>query len=359
MEENKKKDVIDLRVLFKRLKEKKRLFIKALSIAFILSCLWIFPQPRYYVTTITLAPETDMLSSGGSLSSLAASFGFNLGNMTSTDAIYPTLYPDVMEASNFIVDLFDIKVVNEDGDIKTDYYTYLTKNQKVSIWQMPLVWLGKQIRGLFPRKEGVLKADGNNGNSDILVLSEEQDKVVSMIQEKITCAVDKKTNVITITVKDQDRLVSAMMADSVRVRLQDFITDYRTRKARVDLEYYTKLTNEAKSDYDKARRQYASYADANTDLMLTSFKAKEQDLENDMQLKYNTYTTLTTQLQMAKAKVQERTPAFTVIQGASVPQRPAGPKRVLFVLAMMFLTFMGTTVCVFKGFIKKQLTALK
>lgn len=46
MEEN-KKDVIDLRKVFKRLKERKRLFIKALSIAFVLSCIWIFPQPRY------------------------------------------------------------------------------------------------------------------------------------------------------------------------------------------------------------------------------------------------------------------------------------------------------------------------
>lgn len=188
-----------------------------------------------------------------------------------------------------------------------------------------------------------MKSDGNSGDSDLLILSKEQSDVVSMIQDKITCSVDKKTDVITITVKDQDRLISATMADSVRVRLQDFITDYRTRKARVDLEYYTKLTDEAKRDYEKARRQYASYADANTDLMLTSFKAKEQDLENDMQLKYNTYTTLTTQLQMAKAKVQERTPAFTVIQGASVPQKPAGPKRMLFVLAMMFLTFIGAT----------------
>lgn len=358
MEEN-KKDVIDLRKVFKRLKERKRLFIKALSIAFILSCIWIFPQPRYYTTTITLAPESEMLSSGGGLSSLASSFGFNIGNMTSSDAIYPTLYPDLMGSPNFIVDLFDIKVVNEEGDIKTDYYTYLTKEQKVSIWAMPIIWLKRQMNSLFPRKKDVLKSDGNSGDSDLLILSKEQSDVVSMIQDKITCSVDKKTDVITITVKDQDRLISATMADSVRVRLQDFITDYRTRKARVDLEYYTKLTDEAKSDYEKARRLYASYADANTDLMLTSFKAKEQDLENDMQLKYNTYTTLTTQLQMAKAKVQERTPAFTVIQGASVPQRPAGPKRVLFVLAMMFLTFMGTTVCVFKGFIKKQLTALK
>lgn len=358
MEEN-KKDVIDLRKVFKRLKERKRLFIKALSIAFILSCIWIFPQPRYYTTTITLAPESEMLSSGGGLSSLTSSFGFNIGNMTSSDAIYPTLYPDLMGSPNFIVDLFGIKVVNEEGDIKTDYYTYLTKEQKVSIWTMPIIWLKRQMNSLFPRKKDVLKSDGNSGDSDLLILSKEQSDVVSMIQDKITCSVDKKTDVITITVKDQDRLISATMADSVRVRLQDFITDYRTQKARVDLEYYTKLTDEAKRDYEEARRLYASYADANTDLMLTSFKAKEQDLENDMQLKYNTYTTLTTQLQMAKAKVQERTPAFTVIQGASVPQKPAGPKRMLFVLAMMFLTFMGTTIYIFKDFIKRQLTALK
>ncbi len=285
---------------------------------------------------------------------MASSFGFNIGNITSSDAIYPTLYPDLMGSPNFIVDLFDIKVVNEEGDIKTDYYTYLTKEQKVSIWAMPIIWLKRQMNSLFPRKKDVLKSDGNSGDSDLLILSKEQSDVVSMIQDKITCSVDKKTDVITITVKDQDRLISATMADSVRVRLQDFITDYRTQKARVDLEYYTKLTDEAKRDYEEARRLYASYADSNTDLMLTSFKAKEQDLENDMQLKYNTYTTLTTQLQMAKAKVQERTPAFTVIQGASVPQIPAGPKRTLFVLFMLFLTFTGTLLYVLKNDIVSQ-----
>lgn len=58
-----------------------------------------------------------------------------------------------MGSSNFIVDLFNIKVVNEDGDIKTDYYTYLTKEQKVSIWAMPIIWLKRQMNSLFPRKK--------------------------------------------------------------------------------------------------------------------------------------------------------------------------------------------------------------
>lgn len=354
-------DTIDLRKVIKKILDRKILFVKTLSIAFVLACIWILPQPRYYTTSITLAPETENLSGGGSLSSLASSFGFNLGNMTSSDAIYPTLYPDLMESPNFIVDLFDTKITNEDGDIHTDYYTYLTKHQKVSIWKMPFIWLRKQISDLFPKEEKVIKGDksGDDDDSGMLVLSNEQNDVVAMIQNKITCAVDKKTDVITISVTDQDRLVCAIMADSARVKLQNFITEYRTRKARVDLDYYTKLTREAKADYEKARRIYGSYADANVDLTLTSFKAKQEDLENDMQLKYNTYTTMSTQMQMAKAKVQERTPAFTIIQGASVPQRPAGPKRMLFVIGIMFLTFMGTVVYVFKDFISKQLTGLK
>ena len=44
-----------------------------------------------------------------------------------------------------------------------------------------------------------------------------------------------------------------------------------------------------------------------------------------------------TQYQMAKAKVQERTPAFTLLKGAAVPIKPAGPKRMLFVAGMCLL----------------------
>lgn len=357
MEDN-AKDVINLKKVVKRLLERKWLFAKVLSVVFVLSCVWIFPQPRYYTTAITLAPESETLPSGGGLSSLASSFGLNIGNMTSTDAIYPTLYPDLLESANFIVDLFDTKVTNEDGDIKTDYYTYLKDYQKVSIWEKPFIWLKLQLMGLF-QKDDEVKVSGDAGcESGLLILSKEQDAIASMIKKNVTCAVDKKTDVITISVTDQDRLISATMADSVRVKLQKFITDYRTRKARTDLEYYTKLTRDAKSDYEKARRLYASYADANVDLALESFKAKQEDLENDMQLKYNAYTTLSTQLQMAKAKVQERTPAFTILQGATLPQKPAGPKRVMFVLAMMFLAFVGTVMYILKDDFVRQLHAV-
>ena len=120
--------------------------------------------------------------------------------------------------------------------------------------------------------------------------------------------------------------------------LQDFITEYRTNKARTDYNYYKKLAADAKQDYEKVRRYYASMADASTNIRLRSAELRMEDVENDMQLKLNTYQTLNTQLQAASAKVQDRTPVFTILKGAAIPIKPAGPKRMLFVIGMMFLS---------------------
>ena len=77
----------------------------------------------------------------------------------------------------------------------------------------------------------------------------------------------------------------------MKERLQVFITNYRTNKSRIDEEYYKKLALSSKAEYEKARQLYSSYSDSNMDIMLESYRAKQTDLENDMQLKYNTYTT--------------------------------------------------------------------
>lgn len=68
------------------------------------------------------------------------------------------------------------------------------------------------------------------------------------IGEKITCAIDQKTEVITITVQDQDRLVCALMADSARQHLEDFIIQYRTKKAKIDVLHYQSLADKAKKN---------------------------------------------------------------------------------------------------------------
>ena len=347
MEEKTEMEVIDLRVIIRKIWSKRRLFYKVLPITFIVSSAYILCLPRYYSSSLSLAPEIAGGSGlGGTLGSLASSFGIDLGSMETTDAINPLLYPDLMEDNGFVVNLFDIRVKSLEGDVDCNYYDYLTKHQKKPFWSYGTGWIKK----LFATKE----KEGKGGKLDPYFLSKKQDAVCGAIRGNVSISVDKKTAVISIAVKAQDPLICKNLADSVKERLQTFITNYRTNKSRIDEQYYKKLVDEAKADYEQARRLYGSYADANMNVTLESYRAKQNDLENDMQLKYNTYTTLMTQYQAAKAKVQERTPAFTLVQGAAVPIIPAGPKRMIFVIGMCMLAFFATSLYVLrKEFISK------
>lgn len=332
---------IDFGHIFKViLRERKRFFV-ALPIAFVLSSLLIICVPRTYTTTVTLAPELSSTSGTGSLSQMASSFGIDLGGglAANSDAISPDLYPDVMKSIDFKVGLFPIHVKTIDGEISTDYYTYLLRHQKAPWWSRAIGW----VVSLFASNDG---KTGNGNGVDIFHLTKEQTSVMGTINGKISCSIDQRTYVIYVSVEDQDPLVSATMADSVRSKLQAFITDYRTSKAKNDLAFAEKVCADAKKRYEEARKRYAAFSDSNLGLTLEAYKTEKDDLENEMQLRYSTYSAVFSQLQAAKAKLQERTPAFTTIQSATVPLKPSGPKRVLFVLFVTFLTFMAVAVYV-------------
>ena len=88
MKEVKLSSVIDLEQIFRVLWQKKKYYLYILPIVFVLSCLIIFPQPRYYDCDVALAPESSSESMMGNLSSIASSIGLNFGEMGASDAIY-------------------------------------------------------------------------------------------------------------------------------------------------------------------------------------------------------------------------------------------------------------------------------
>ena len=349
MSENKEPMTIDIGAIIKMIWAKKMLFVKILPAVFILSCFYILSIPRYYTADTKMAPEMDNPLSGGTLGDIASTLGFNFGEMQTSDAITPLLYPNLMEDNKFVTDLFKINVESQDGNIKCNYYEYLKRYQKYPWWNI----IKSFVSNLFTPEENKDAKKGGTG-FDPYRLSRNDDNIAGAIRNKIKLNVDKKTGVISISTESQDPLISKTLADSVRNKLQDFITEYRTNKARTDLEYYRKLRDEAKLNYEKARRLYGSYADANSEVVLESYRAKQNDLENDMQLKYNNYTAMVTQYQAAKAKVQERTPAFTMLKGANVPIRPAGPKRMFFVIAMLLLATIAISIYAIKDIIIKE-----
>jgi hypothetical protein len=249
-----------------------------------------------------------------------------------------------MNSTDFKISLFEVPVTIE-GDKKKGekdrtmtYYDYLSKEQKKPWWSAAIGGTMKAIAGLFGAKKEEEKVAINPFR-----LTKKQTAIVKALDKMVVCDVDKKTMVITINVTDQNAVICATMADTVKNRLQNFITDYRTSKARVDLEYNQMIYKEAKARYDKARRMYADFVDHNQDILLESVRQRQTELENEMQLQYNAYQQVAAQLLDAEAKVQQETPAFTTLQSATVPVAKAGPARARMCLIFVFLAFLGTT----------------
>lgn len=336
---------IDFGKIFNDLLKHKKLYYKVLPITFVIAAILLLSLPNYYKCEVKLSPE---MSGGGSksgLASLASSFGVNLKGAlgSSTEALFPTLYPDLMNSVDFKTSLFQIPVTIE-GDVEEgvpdrtmSYYDYLKDEQAKPWWSAAiggtLRWLISLFKEEKPKKEGI----------DPFRLTNEQTNIVKLIDKKVVCDVDAKTMVISIEVTDQNALICATMADSVKTRLQKFITDYRTSKARVDLEYNKKLFGEVKAKYEEARQRYAAFADSHRSISSQSGQTKLSDLQNEMQIQQQIYQQVITQLQQAEMQVQVETPAFTTLQSATVPVKKAGPARAKWCLVYLFLAFLATT----------------
>lgn len=345
---NEKQQKINFKEVWSALLKYKKLFIKVLVATFVIACFLLLCIPNYYRATVTLAPELSGSNSSNSLSSLASSFGIKLGgNMgNNSEALFPTLYPDMMNSVDFKTSLFPIKVHELGSDEEMTYYEYLLDHQREPWWSAVIGGTIDEISGFI---KSIFSGDEEQDNSIVnpFMLTQEQADVIKYgINRKINCDVDAKTLVISISVTDQDPLIAAVMADSVKQRLQDAITAYRTSKARVDLEYNKKMFTETKAEYDNARQKYAVFADANQGMILQSARSKLIELENDMQIKYQAYSAIAAQLQAAEAKVQEETPAFTTLQNATVPVKKAGPGRAKYAILYCFLAFIITCVYV-------------
>lgn len=329
--------IIDLTKIVKTLLSKKKVFIKTWIVTFILSCIWILPQPRFYTCEVKLAPEVSGEELGsGRLASIASSFGINLGSSSSQDAIYPELYPELFASPEFIVGLYGVQVTTKDKELTTDYFTYMKKHQKKNKLTWPFKWTLSKIRNLFETKDNIVQSN-NKDNINPFIMNRKDYYLMQKISNNFLCLVDSRTSVITIKVTDQDPLVCATMADSVKRQLQNYIIRYRTSKASDDVIHYMQMCDSAEAEYDAALLAYNRFCDSHNHITKQSYLSERNKLESELSIKQNALSAMKIQLQSAKVRQQEKTPSFTTLKSTIVPVQPAGPKRMAFVICMLFL----------------------
>lgn len=332
-----KKIPINYSKMFRDLLKHKRLYFYVLPLVFTVSLLYMLFIPNYYTCTVKLSPElSNRSNTANSLASLASSFGVTLGTAlgNSSEALFPTLYPDLMSSVDFKASIFNIKVRPEDSDQEYTYYEYL-KNIKKRPW-----W--NKVKEAIV--DWVKSPDTDSHTINPRRLTMEQNEMANVINKLITCQVDKKTMVITLSVEDTSPEVCTTMADSAMALLQRYITDYRTSKARVDLDYNKKLLSEAKKNYEHASQAYARYADANLHTFQERISQKKSEMQTEVNLQRAVYQQVAAQLQQAEMKLQEDTPAFAVIQASTIPVKKSGPTRAINCLFVVFLAFVVTSI---------------
>ncbi len=316
-------------ILTKLLKHWKQILV----IGFVFGVMGIFSaltMKRVYSVELTLAPEIQNRASS-SLSSMASMLGLGGINMSATtDALNITLFPEICKSTPFLAALLDVPLDSyvsekekEEGiePLHTTVYKHFTGEDKEK--SAFAKWM-ESLRKKKPEKP-------YTGVENPTELTRKQAAVVKGLSKVISCDVDKKTGVTTIGVIMDDRMMVKQLADTVCARLQVYVSDYRTQKAKADYDYYCMLTNEAKEEYMKAQAAYAKSVDYDRSVILQSAQSERERLREEASLASQIYSQMAQQRELSRAKIQEEKPVYAVVQPAVLPQRPMNSraKRVL------------------------------
>ena len=339
---------IDLMEYARKLWAARKLLLKVAGIAAVVGVIIALTTPKQYTVNVTLAPE--MSKSGGSslpgIASMLGVGGLNMGN--DADALNVTLYPNIVSSTPFILDLMDTPVRTLDEEQPdTTLVGYLEEYTSSSLMGTVMSLPGKTIGGIMSLFKGEDKEEASGINP--FQLTQEQANLVEGLKKQIVANVDKKTGVTTVSVTMQDPLVAAILTDTVIVKLKEHITKYRVSKAEEDCKYWEQLNDQRRDEYHAKQKLYANYVDANKNVVLQSVRIEQERLQNDMNLAYQVYSNVATQLQMAKAKVQEAKPVFAIVEPATVPLIPSGTSRKIILLGIIFLAVAGASAWILFG----------
>ena len=329
---------IDLIGILRKIIGIRKTIYKAAGIGLVVGIIVAISIPKQYTVGVTLSPEMGG-SKGGGLSGLAASFlGSGVSMNEGTDALNASLSADIVSSTPFLLELSTMKIPALEGETMT-LNVYL--DEESSPWWSYVIGLPGMVIGgvksLFTEEESE-SVPSDKANLGTIELSKKESEKIEALKKKILASVDKKTSMTTVSVTLQNPKVAAVVADSVVRKLQEYIIDYRTTKAKEDCLYLERLFKERQHEYYDAQKKYADYMDSHDNIILQSVRAEQERLQNDMSLAYQVYSQVANQLQVARAKVQEEKPVFAVVEPAVIPLYPSGTSRKIYVLAFIFLS---------------------
>ena len=337
MEEEKDIISIDFSAFFKII-WKEKVWVILITLLFAIGGIYYALTAREeYVSTGKILPEYQSKAGGLSqFAGLASLAGIDVSSAAGggSDAVRPDLYPDVLKSTPFFLELLKIKVRTKDNKemLFSQFYDTFVLDNKIE---------EKNTKIKFPT------------SNQYIAVSYQTENNLKDLRTRISAVIDKKTGLITVTVKLPDPVVATIITDYGMNFLTNYITNYRTEKSKRDLNFLAERLDAAKGKYFNNQAKKAQYSDQ---YQLSMMKLQAADLqreriESEYKISSNFYNTLLQKYEEAKLKVQQETPVIKVLEPPVVPNKRSEPKRTIIVL---IATFLGGIFGIIFGLIRKK-----
>jgi uncharacterized protein involved in exopolysaccharide biosynthesis len=326
---------VDFKELFTIIK-RNRWFIILTALFFAVFILaYSLLNRKEYLSQGRLLPEIGNNQNVSQFAGLAAMAGVELGGSNSSvETIRPELYPDLLRSAVFFVRLFNEKISDSKGN-ELLFKTFYTKNVSTEIGN------GMNIPSRLAQGRYIIKLD------------KQTEKDIEDLRKRIVCNYDKKSGLITISVRLPDPVVAACVADYCIQYLVGYVISYRTEKSKRELDFITERLALAKTKYFSEQNRKALYMDRMPSqfLRFQTADVERERIDADFKVSSNFYNTLLQKNEELKLKIQQDTPVIKVIDPPSVPNEPIRQNLVLSILLSIVVGLLVSTsvLILFKG----------
>jgi uncharacterized protein involved in exopolysaccharide biosynthesis len=321
---------IDFKALFKILRSKKWI-IMGISLLFTFVGAWYaFTAQEEFISQGKILPEIQGGNSSplGGLANLVGIGGFELGMKNNTDAIRPDIYPDILKSTPFFLELFKQTIITKDGDkisFMKFYHSQIEENEVIE-------------------KNKIVYFKGKP--SGVILLNKIDEQRIKNLKERINASIDKKSGIISISVKMPDPVVAACIARFSIDYITDYVTDYRTEKARKEVDFLGEKVALSKGKFYATQEKKAKYSDqfAAPTIRLQTADVQRERIESEYKISASFYNELLKKYEEAKIKLQQETPVFKVYEPPVVPTLKSEPKRSLIIISFMTSGFILSSI---------------
>ncbi|MGQ1946435.1 GNVR domain-containing protein [Geofilum sp. OHC36d9] len=334
-----KDDEIDLMALILTIWRGRILIFKTIGVFILLGLFIAIFSPEEYSTTVKLIPESGQSMSLGSLSGLASQFGFGSLSAASADGetIPPDYYPAIIGSIPFMKQVMDAEVYIPEAGRTMTIFSYFSEYRKKSVVSVVKKYtIGLPFTILAAIKGDKPELTGDDGMT-VYSLTKDEWKVYELLQELIGVDIDKETGIVSVSLTMPEGQMVAQVGDLVTSLLSGYVLDYKTEKARNDLQFIEEQLVESEARFEQTQVALAKFRDANhgqkTEMALTN----EQRLQSDYDLAFKIYSAMAQKRDEARIKLQEKTPVVKVLEPAVVPKEKSAPRRSVIMVMSIFL----------------------